>query len=532
MGPNPLGPRKVSAEDVWRPLAVTLMFACLGLAVTAAARAVAPEWPSQHVLYGIILAAIESIYSFRVLRLPRSHGTSIVRYRLAEWGLLAILLKILTYLDRPWPDTQRELLVMLRQPGAFFSADFAVMLIAAWLTWLVVDRIMVDFEALSDPERSGAEQQTPRENLTSRFYWGGGLLIFMIGLPHLMGNGTDSLPVHAILYFLLGTVMLSQMWLTSLSTGWRLQNVTVADGMAATWATYGAAFLTLMVLTALLLPTQYSMGLFETVVLGLNALLNVIRRMMELMIMLVTVPTSWLLRLLGFDNEAGHGLPPPPVLDAPTPAADDFRLELPGFQMIKAVLFWLTFLGVAIYLIRSYIADHPELLSTLQRFTLLRWAFGMLVHLIGLFSKWMRSGRGWRPIALWNRSRASEAALRPPGSRWRGSRPRPQTARAQVIDTYTTMLQHASAAGIHRQKHQTPYEYAPNLYHAVPDAGADVDDLTDVFVRARYHPAQVNHDDVEKATELGQRVQRALQESPNRDVDATCTDRDVNRDTT
>lgn len=105
---------------------------------------------------------------------------------------------------------------------------------------LTMSRTLADMEALYDPYLSFDEQHAPREKLMSRFYWGGGLLVLFIGVTYVVaaprladgsdGPQTAEYHLNALIYFLLGTWMLSQIRLTSLMTGWRLQNMTVANG--------------------------------------------------------------------------------------------------------------------------------------------------------------------------------------------------------------------------------------------------------------------------------------------------------------
>ena len=66
--------------------------------------------------------------------------------------------------------------------------------------------------------------------------------------------------------------------------------------------------------------------------------------------------------------------------------------------------------------------------------------------------------------------------------------------------------------GINRLQYQTPYEYARHLRCALPEMEHDIDDLTDVFVHARYSLHQVDGDQATKAVTHSQRVQQALQQ--------------------
>ncbi len=513
------------------PIMITIMVACLAMSVISAAEALIPGWSGRYVLIGIVITAIEAIYSFRVLRRPRSRGVSMLRYRLAEAFLLGMLMKIVTYLGRAGSDVRSEMMTMLREPSAFFSGDYVILLAAAWLTWSIINRTMSDFEALYDPTNADEEQLAPRENLTSRFYWGGGLLVLFIGVDYLAADPSRlSLPwsghpnahhnsdyhLNALLYFLLGTVILSQIQLISLMTGWRLQKMTIADDISKAWFRYGLMFLGLIILIVAVLPTSYSMGLLDTARLGLQALIDLTRRLMEVMIMIIALPLSWLFDLFG-RNEGG-ALRPPPALDNLLPKAEPVSREPFSWEIIRAVMFWLTFVAVAIYLIRSYLEDHPELIEAFKQLTFASWLWHALAALMAALAAWSRKGRTWRTRLMGMMLKPVASDPSKPKSRWRWGRSRARSARAQVIQAYLQMLEYARAAGIHRQQHQTPYEYAPELHHAVSDVEDDIDALTDVFVHVRYSPDSIDMDHAAKAVTHADHVRRALRERQDRDV--------------
>ena len=511
-------------------LAATAMMVCLAIAIISAAEALIPGWSGAHVLMGIVIAAIEALYSFHVLHLPRSRGISIPRYRLAEVCLLGLVLKLVSYYGRPWADIQSDVLAMMWQPSAFFSGDYVILLVTAWIAWMIINRSMGDFEALHDPYLSHAEQHDPREKLISRFYWGGGLLVLFVGLRYFAADAsltdqiwpgrvnappTGGYHLHALLYFLLGTVLLSQIRLTSLMTGWRLQNIAIADGMGKTWLRYGLVFLIVVILLVAILPTHYSMGLFDTALLGLKVLIALAGRLMELLILAIILPLSWLLGLFGHGE--GGALPLPPLPDTPAPEPGQRSEPLLPWEVIRSLLFWLTFFVVAIYLIRSYLEDHPEFIEVLKKLTFARRMVEVLAALIALLAAWVEKSRQWRPMLVGRWAAAAETKRPKAKTRRRWHALRARSNREQVIYAYLQMLQHAAAAGMHRRQHQTPYEYAPHLHHALPDAESDINALTDMFVRVRYRPEPVGPDHAAKAITHGESIRRALLQLRHRD---------------
>jgi hypothetical protein len=502
------------------------MIVCLASTVLATAETLIPGWSGRyHVLIGVVIAAIEAMYSCRVLHLPRSRGISMLRYRLAEACLLGILLKLVSYIghswNRTWADIRAEMMAMLWQPSTFFSGDYLILLVAAGITWIIITQTLVDLEAIQEPYPSHGETYAPREKLMSRFYCGGGLLILFIGLPHVVAVPhlaerasqlhTSGYYGHALLYFLLGTLMLSQMRFASLMTSWRLQHIAVDRGVGKAWTRYGLVLLVLLVVIVAVLPTSYSMGLLDTAFLGLKIVVDLVRRWMEMLILALTLPLAWLLKLFGLGEGGGQWRQPLPKILVPVP--EQKGLTLFPWEVIRALLFWLTFVAVVIYLMRSYLEDRPEWVDAFKPWRLARRLVQRLATLMALFVAWARQGLHWRPRLVSYLSQAARASRLGLNKRraWHFL-PQPQSYREQIICTYLHMLQHAASAGVRRPHHQTPYEYAPQLHHALPEVEADIRALTEVFVHVRYSLEPVDPEQAVTAITHGERVARALRQ--------------------
>lgn len=91
---------------------------------------------------------------------------------------------------------------------------------------------------------------------------------------------------------------------------------------------------------------------------------------------------------------------------------------------------------------------------------------------------------------------SSEAVLGGLGEAWRRwlRRLRPaardhELAAVGIMRTlYREMLQTGTAAGAPRARHQTPHEYSPVITGRLPEAGPDIEMLTEAYARARYSP--------------------------------------------
>jgi len=517
--------RNVWADYLFRPLIVTTMITCVSISIVALGRALSPNWWGGHLLIGMVLATVESIYSFRILRHPRSRGISMQRYRLAEWGTLAILLKIISYIGRPWAEIWPSVEMMIRQPGTFFSMDYFLMLFLALIAWGLAYGTMMDFEALYDPFTFRSETITPMNKLATRFYWGGGIIIIAAGLSFIADQSglaglvelatfdrprIGGIALNVLVYFVLGLLMLSQVRLTSLMTRWHIQRVSVADGLGKSWAKYGLAFLGLVALLVIFLPTGYSLGLFDTTVLALRFFVDVMIKIVQVIMFLITLPLAWLASLFGSEGAvqppprgAGMGgLGPPPEGGGPMPS---------WVEIMRSLAFWLTFVFVAWYLVKTYLADHPELLEALKKFTPFRWAFGLAATLVVWLVQLIRAGIDLIPKAVDLQPQAEEnKKQRKKRRRW-GFSGR-LSSREQILYYYLNMLKRAEETGLRRQRYQTPYEFEPSLRQSIPDVETDVDLLTQAFVHARYSRDTFDNEHVAMIKTVWQRIQTALRE--------------------
>lgn len=515
--------RNVWADYLFRPVVVTVMITCISISLVALGRAVTPGWWGGHILIGMILATIEAIYSFRILHRPETRGISQQRFRIAELGLLIVLLKIISLFGRPWADIGPSIVEILSQPSAIFSMDFIVMLVLAGLAWIAAYGTMNDFEGLYDPFTFRSEGITPMGNLALRFYWGGGLIIVFSGMSLIMmRSGVSGLVematlsnariggvvLNALVYFILGLVMLSQVRLTSLMTRWYIQDVQVADGLGKTWAKYGMIFLGLVAFLVIFLPTGYSLGIFDTAVLALRAIFGIFFAIAQVFMFLLTLPLAWLASLFG--SEEAVESPPPDLALAPPPFAQGGGGEsLPWWELVRSLAFWLVFIIVGIYLVRTYLADHPELLDALKRFAPLRWTIGIVTSFTAWLRRLIRSGIDRIPKKVdLQTSVAPEKKRR--RSLWQRLRPGNLTDREQILYYYLNTLKRAEEEGVARKQDQTPYEYEPDLQQSMPEYDNDVNLLTEAFVHARYSRDTFDSEHVAMVKTIWERVQTGL----------------------
>ncbi|MDI7274580.1 MAG: DUF4129 domain-containing protein [Anaerolineae bacterium] len=96
-------------------------------------------------------------------------------------------------------------------------------------------------------------------------------------------------------------------------------------------------------------------------------------------------------------------------------------------------------------------------------------------------------------------------------ARLRGVGPAPY-ALATVREIYASLLRLASGEGVVRDDAETPYEFERRLDGAWPEAQAQVEALTDAYVRVRYGERRVGLDELEGLRAAWQRLREKVEE--------------------
>lgn len=519
-GDVPAIKRNPWADNFFRPLLVLILIMSFNLSVVNLVRIINPEWNGIFLLIGMFITTIEAIFSYRLLHTVRARDTSVFRYRVAEWVLLVILLKLLSFADKPVSFIWENLRATWWNPFDGINLEFYVILLLGFLSWLVATETIADFDKLHDPFTFRYDTIVPLERLKARFFWGGLLLVFISGVSQVilrLGASTlsdltrptiEGIIINVLVYFVLGLVLLSQANLARLTTSWRIHKIEVSPGLVRQWARYGLIFLGLVSVIVFFLPTHYTMGFLESAGLIVGMILSSIMLIFQLFLLLITLPFIWLMRLLGLDalpaeNPASEPLAPPE--NPAQPPAGMF----PWLDALRSLIFWLVAIAGVLYLLRVYLLDRPELLAALLKFR----PFALLVKLgqliWDLLQSWGEAGLDLfsERIRLPGVSKQGEALT---GRRWRWFGRRNLSARERILRYYLNILKRAEKRKLGRKTSETPYEYEPNLEQAMPEVETDVQHVTDVFVRARYSREDFDDEKAAQIKEQWLRIRKSL----------------------
>jgi hypothetical protein len=510
------------ADNFFRPLLLTIMIMCFNIGLVNFARVINPAWNGTYFLIGMLLTTVEAIYSYRVLKFYRSRGTSVLRYRLAEATVLILLLKILSFASKPIDRMLAEVQLLWQSPTHFINLEFYMLFVLALITWLNATHTMEDFEALHDPYTFRADNVLPLDELASRFFWGGGLLVLISGLTQWVSRaGWASLAdwqrpsiggviFNILVYFTLGLVLLSQAHLTTLLLRWRIQKINVAPNLVKQWAKYGLIFLGLVMFIDLVLPTSYTLGFLASAGVVVRFLIALIIFLIQLLLLLLTLPLAWLLSLLGqTSQERFFGMPELPVLPETTPST----APLPWLEAFRSLIFWLLAAAIGWYFLKIYLNDHPELVEWLKSFKPIGFMANLLAYLWERFIGLAQAGLELIPKRATRAGQAGQATSMA-RRRWAGLGG--LSPRERILYYYLNILDRVAKHGPARQSSQTPYEYEPDLSQSIPEAQPAISLLTEAFVRARYSREPWLEAQADLAKALWQQIRRELRRSSDR----------------
>lgn len=508
------------ADYLFRPVLITVMIMCFNISLVNLARLFNPGWNGNFFLLAMLLTTVEAIYSFRVLKLERARGIPVLQFRLAEWAVLLVLLRLLNFAGSPPNAIWAELQFIWQHPLAgLFTVEYLMQLTLAFLAWLLATYTMTDFDDLYDPWLFRTNNTLPLDDLAARFFMGGIILVIVSGIAYWVARaGVSSLTdfqrpsaggivLNVLVYFTLGLVLLSQARLTTLLVRWHVQKITVSPGLVKQWAKYGLTFLGVVMAVVFLLPTGYTMGFLTSAGIVIAYVLGVLIFLIRLLIFLIQLPLFLLLSLLG--GTPPEAVPPPslpPPDMSPPPAAES--LLPPWVQAVQSLVFWLVAIAILWYMVKIYLGDHPELAELLKGFkpigALVRLWQAVWRRLLGL----AKFGLERLPKALPVSRPAAAGPPAPRGWNWFGLKR--LSPRQRILAYYLNTLERAAQYGLPRKSHQTPFEYEPELGRTASQARPEVAALTRAFVKARYSQANFDDAHANRAKQLWQQIRRAL----------------------
>ncbi len=497
------------ARSAFPPLVVGLMVGCIALAITELLRRVAPDWNGTYFLLVPIVAAFAGHTTYRVTHERYRSGSDRLRLQIIELAVIFLVLKAASYLDNTLPEVWNDIRRWPEDIATFFDLETIAAFALACAAWFSAARTARDLEAVADPMLYKGETG-PMERLNRRFLAGGLILLFISGLARIEfatlleadRSAIHGLALNVLVYFVLGLLVLGQVRLTWHSRLWEQQKYKVSGALNKAWLKYTLLFLLIALAIAVVLPTQYAVGLFDIA----GFVVSAVAYIAVFVFTVIVAVLQWLFSLFfkpGAETEPlPEMLPPSITVEPPQPANS---VHLPWLALARSILFWIVALGAVGYVVYSYLKDRPELVRAFKAFKVTQIA-----------QKWWRALRTW-----WRDARRTLRATLPTLSlnflrrkerrqETRAIRRKHAALREQMLDVYLETLDRAREEGFPRRDAQTPYEYHHALDPHLPEAHTELSALTEAFVEARYSAHPVDADDVAHLHVNARRVHAAL----------------------
>lgn len=525
------------------PFVVPLVLALLGLALVGGVLTLG-SWFLAGLGWlplFILTACLEAVYTTLWLHRPAQRLSNRALLRLGELLGLAVCLRLLTWATiGNWPASA-DWRAFLLNPLLFFDAWFAFSLLLTIFAWTQANlwaRLLVDVQwGLAEAAAVGQMRLGGRAELTESVSdldssavvnrlaqsWvvGGIFLLFTtavatLNLPDFTWQTSlrqlgrrpapDLLVLGLLFYFLAGLWLISWARYKSYQRRWLMGAVHLQPQLETRWRRNALTLLGLIGLAAAFLPIGSTFAIARLI----GVIFNLTVSLFNTLLALLAYFLAWLTSFLPFSSGGDAPTPEPTPLLAPTPAAGagpDLALPNVSAQLFGGLLFWLVLLAITLIAVAIFLRERGY---RLPWSTWRAWYQALRDALRALFRR-VQGGatRLVQRLTAREVSAPEQAASRPR----RLVRFNQMSPREQVRYFYLSVVERAARQGVIRQRAQTPLEYVESLQSQWPEAGPDVEALTQAFVQARYSRRPVSSDDVGPIRAIWQRVRAALRKA-------------------
>ena len=508
---------------------VVVMVGCLGMGIYMVSNRAVPEWSGSYLPWLCIFVCLEAILSHRVMHRQADLVVSPLVYRGIELIVMLIIIKLVQHIwhgaESIWkviPTWRTDFL------NNFLTGEYVVVVIIALLVWIFgvqsasdLDELKGDVIILKDSDRElpQTNRSDIHRHLSLRVFIMGFILVVLTALASFSWLPFVDTPPHPsstgllilVIYFIAGFSLIGQANFVVLRGGWAREHISVGPGMAQRWISFSLLFLTLVTLIAFLLPTRYSLGLLST----LRAVLNIVAlafiKILSYIFAILSVPFVLLINFV--QNLFGDLGSQSPVTTPPPPrqlVENIQQAPVEWVSLLKSIFFWIIFLGVVGYALIQYFRQNQQLFSGLRKSQFWSWMVRTWKRLLSGIDQANRNVVGAIQAGLERiRSRRSQLSTEPV-QRYLSLRRLPPLQK--VFFYYLALLRRCGESSLPRKPAQTPYEYAHYLALKIPEAHQDVDDLTEMFMKARYTTQEITSQDAGFARIYWEKIRKFLRD--------------------
>lgn len=529
---------------VVRPFLISLMATSVAIAMLVVVGILYPEeaWLAIAVL--TFFAALEGAYTAVWLDHPNSRAIDRTLYRVAEVFVLVVIARIfsLIFFGDGIPG-RAEIQTYLGSPMSFFFADnfftTAIVMLAGWWFSVMVSRIFnqldlseeeIRFFTLPESQQKLQADDRPiqiarselENNYLTIFLAVGMALVVMVAIStyEVREFATVANPfeftrlgirpamlVALMLYFLCGLWLLSHSRLLRMNARWLMDGVAMEPELERVWQRASLFLILTIALVAAFLPIGSTLAISQilmVIVQGLYYLIGLIYGLFGLIF-------ASMLMFLSRNAEPGEQQPMQPLpTQPPPPPPEQLPPPNPIIGYVVSSAFWALLIALILAAMVYVLKERGYRLDT----SLIRSYYSSVsLWLNDLFKRLRYRARVVRRnvylrLNTRTNSVAPHNAISSPRRRF--LRINALSPREQIQFFYLSMVKRASEGGIKRQENETPLEYVEDLKEFWPELDADLEDLTDAFLEARYNDKPIEKTAVHPVKEGWKRVKSRL----------------------
>jgi hypothetical protein len=514
---------------------VSLMMACFSISVIQVLGILPVSFDATYLGFFSVLVSLESIGSYRWLQGKPPGSTHVLTYRISEWVILLLILKLASGLRDGFSTFFEELLSWQREfISTFITTEFLFSLLLMAIVWIIS---LLYAESLT---RMDADDRTIRLDLDTGFVNArteartriadlilvvGAAMVIVTSFQFVFSQLTSKIIVRPgsaaflFVYFMFGLLLLCFTQYSIMRIRWILLDSPVRKDITKRWIFSSIIFIFGIAVISNILPTGYSIGLLGVMQGILRIIINIITIVVSLIVFPFLAIFHWITSLLPVNPTPPARLVIPPMDLLPsTPGRDLVWLEF-----IKSTVFWLFLILLVIFSIVYFLREHKQWLGDLRIIPLIsgifnfiskirNWFVGVNQHVIEAIkvgiNRFLHTQRGDND-----------------GFNFRRVGMNRLNYRQKLFFYYLRMIQRGQEAGFPRKGHQSPTEYANLLverlkiaeqFRALPDdvtaeqMETEIDSLTQAFNEARYTQHSISSVQVENAGKNWRKIRRFL----------------------
>lgn len=512
---------------------VVLMLTCAILTFSSLVKYIFMDWPVGVSVAVALFIVAERLYTYQSF----SKMTIFSREWFSAFGVQfiasAVFIRVAIGSSHGIITFMSDLRSSLNNPiGYLFIPEFGIFLVLSLILWFLagnfaelLDEMGLDQAFIARELHSAVKRDGPssRERLQGLVFSLGIVLVVFTALtrvnlrtiiersndPLLLSLGAfESGGASTLLYFVFGLALLGQSQFINLFTRWSLEGISISPSMPQKWVKYSLFFLVILAGVTAFFPTNYSLGFLGILGSGFGYVIRGVvligQFLLSLLIFLLGLPFLLFGRHSPVENFTPVATETPQALP---PVLPEVPVELSIWSTLYLILSWGVLLVILGYVYRQFLRQHESLFISMRKLPGGKWLAIFWGWLLGLFRN---AQKGMVEVfeAGRERLRLLRRMSKRPSTGWMSIRA--LDSRQRILFFYLALIRRGSERGLPRESSQTPYEYAVTLEQTLPDSNADINSLTDEFIKARYSRQSIPEEEAAFVRRLWGRISKAF----------------------